>query len=133
MTSGDFYVLVNSELTLIMTKLDGDYSLIAGIRQRRLLCYLLVVRVDFSRNCSFRKILIEPPIANIYSQAEVTLVLSAVYGEIIFLLNHQIPIKYLSKIPASTPVREKHLVYLKTLLTTAAGKIFVWKRAPRSK
>ena len=71
--------------------------------------------------------MIEPPMATIYSQAEVTLVLSAEYGELIFLVNHQIPIKSLSKIPASTPVREKHLVYLKTLLTTAAEKFCVEK------
>ena len=71
--------------------------------------------------------MIEPPMAIICSQAEVTLVLSIEYGELIFLLNHRIPIKSLSKIPASTPIREKHLVCLKTLLTTAAEKILCWK------
>ena len=65
--------------------------------------------------------------AFIYSQAEVTLVLSVEFGELIFLLNHQIPVKSLSKIPASTPVKENHLVYLKTLLTTAAEKFLCGK------
>ena len=111
----------------LVTKLDGDYSFISGIRQRRLLYYLLVVCVNINRNCSFRKILIELSMAFIYSQAEVTLVLSVEYGELIFLVNHQIPVKSLSKIPASTPVREKHLVYLKTLLTTAAEKFLCGK------
>ena len=89
------------------TKIDGIYSFTSGTRRERLLCCLLVVYVDISRNCSFRKILIEPTMATIYSQAEVALVLLAEYGELVFLANHQIPIKSLSKIPAGAPVRRK--------------------------
>ena len=111
------------------TKIDGIYSFTSGTRRERLLCCLLVVYVDISRNCSFRNILIEPRMATTYSQAEVALVLLVEYGELVFLANDQIPIKSLSKIPAGAPVRQKHLVSLKALLTTAAEKIFCVKKS----